>query len=49
VTADSIAQPDNMFGGVTENYWLLSSGVSINVDEDVPLFFSKGIIRFLFS
>lgn len=32
---------DYMFGGVTENYWLVSSGVAIHVDEDVPLFISK--------
>ena len=41
VSGDTLSGGENyMYGGVTENYWLLTSGAAIHVDEDVPLFIS---------
>lgn len=30
-----------LYGGIIENYFLLSTGVAIHVDEDIPLFVGK--------
>lgn len=40
VTADQMADNEGQFGGVVENYWLLSNGAAIVIDPDTPLFFS---------
>ncbi|CAL8070657.1 unnamed protein product [Orchesella dallaii] len=40
VTADSMASNEGQFGGVVENYWLLSNGAAIVIAPDTPLFFS---------
>ena len=38
VSGDFIeTKSEEMYGGVSENYWLLTSGVALHVDEDVPL------------
>lgn len=39
VTGDSLQGME--YGGVTENYWLVSTGVALYVDEDVPAFISE--------
>ena len=44
VSGDFIAdRSEETYGGVTENYWLLTSGVALHVDEDVPLLISMKI------
>lgn len=40
ITADSMADNEGQFGGVLENYWLLSSGATLIIDPDTPLYFS---------
>jgi len=41
ITGDSFQFPDTGYGGITEYYWLVSTGVAVVVDENMPLFFSK--------
>jgi len=43
VTGDFGWDPDNLYGGVVENYWLFSNGVAIHVNESTPLFMSMTI------
>ncbi|CAL8070663.1 unnamed protein product [Orchesella dallaii] len=38
-------QGNNYYGGVVENYWLLSNGAALIVDPDTPLFFSVNTTR----
>lgn len=40
VTADTLNQHEVEFGGILENYWLLSSGAALIIDPDTPLHFS---------
>ncbi|ODN06546.1 hypothetical protein Ocin01_00145 [Orchesella cincta] len=40
VTSDFFRDTVNYYGGVVENYWLLSNGAALVVDPDTPLFFS---------
>lgn len=45
VTGDSYSAPDTDYGGVSENYWLVSSGVGLYVPEDIPLFVSTNTTK----
>ncbi|CAL8070661.1 unnamed protein product [Orchesella dallaii] len=45
VTSDFLQNPQNYYGGVVENYWLLSNGAALVVDPDTPLFFSLNTTR----
>ncbi|XP_069959028.1 myogenesis-regulating glycosidase isoform X3 [Cherax quadricarinatus] len=40
ITADMLQNPSRWYGGVTEAYWISSTGLAVRVEETTPLFLS---------